>query len=115
MKALERMIYAFADAMGKPLSFVFLTLASVISSSVGFFFKVSDGYTTFVANTITLVTLIIGQAVLVSARRSSLANDLKQDRIIEALPGDNDAIGIEEAHAAEIEREKRAVEARAKQ
>jgi low affinity Fe/Cu permease len=48
------------------------------------------------------ITMIIGQAVLVSTRRDGLAYHLKMDRIIEALPTPNDAIGAEHRDEAEI-------------
>jgi len=109
---MEKVIYAVADVMARPLSFVIIFLISAGAVSMGWLMDLGEGYWTVVNLGISLLTMVIGQAVLVESRRSSLAGDLKLDRIIEALPSDNDAIGTEKLPAAEIEKEKEAVERR---
>lgn len=109
---LADVIYAFADVMARPVAFVIMTLAAVMAPILGVVFHLGDAYWTAINIGISIITMVIGQAVLVGARRSELANDLKQDRIIEMLPGDNDAIGSEKMHAADLEALKKEVEER---
>lgn len=109
---MEKSIYAVADVMARPVSFTLITSASFAATAAGSIFDLGEGYWTVVNLGISLLTMIIGQAVLCRGARDGLATDLKLDRIIEALPSDNDAIGAEKMKFEEIEREKRAIEER---
>ncbi len=109
---MTKLIYAFADAMARPISFLILSFAAVLMSALGGVVDFGDGYWNVLNLTISILTMVIGQAVLVGSRRDGLATDLKLDRLIEAMPGDNDAIGSEHEHAEEIARMKQEVEER---
>ena len=107
-----RFIYSFADIISRPISFALLTTVSVLGSAVALLTTRQN--TADVVNlVISVTTMIIGQAVLVSGRRDGLAFHLKLDRIIEALPGDNAAIGMERKTEDDIQHEIDAVEERA--
>lgn len=111
---MSELIYAISDFMARPAAFIALSVGFTMASIAGFVLPVPDAFPNAVNLTISLVTMIIGQAVLVSSRRDSLATDVKLDRIIEELPGDNDAIGAEAVPAEELEAQKRIIEERAK-
>ena len=109
-----KFIYAFADIISRPVSFAILTALAFVGSGVALFTGKDIDAATVVNLAISVTTMIIGQAVLVSGRRDGLAFHLKLDRIIEALPDDNEAIGAEHAKEAEIQREIDVVEQRTK-
>lgn len=109
-----KFIYAFADIISRPVSFAILTSLAFVGSALALATGKDIDAATIVNLAISVTTMIIGQAVLVSGRRDGLAFHLKLDRIIEALPSDNEAIGAERAKEAEIQREIDAVEQRAK-
>lgn len=106
-------IYGFSNVMAQPISFIILGAAGIIAAALGLLLDMGEVYMTVVNLSISLLTMIIGQAVLVSSGRDGIALHLKLDRIIEAQPSDNDAIGAEHKDAEEIEQERNRVEARA--
>ncbi len=111
---MTRLIYALADLMARPAAFVVLSFGFIAVAILGTILPVSDAFNNRVNLAISLVTLVIGQAVLVTAKRDSAATDLKLDRLIEVSPGSNDAIGAERLSEEEIEAQKREVEERTK-
>lgn len=100
---MSRLIYAFADLMSQPLAFGALTGAAVLAIIIGSIFPVGEGFWTTFNIAISVTTMVIGQAVLVSGRRDGLAYHLKMDQIIEALPRDNEAIGVEHEDESTIQ------------
>lgn len=100
---MKKTIYAFADMMSQPAAFIALTGGTIACIMVGAMMQVPEGFWTTLNLSISVTTMAIGQAVLVSGRRDSLAYHLKLDHIIEALPRDNEAIGVEHEDEAEIE------------
>jgi low affinity Fe/Cu permease len=109
---MAKLIYALADAIARPLSFVIISGGFAVAALIGWILGLSDSFWTVVNLCISFLTMVIGQAVLVSSRRDGLATDLKLDHIIEALPRDNEAIGAEKLDAEEIQEKKDEVEER---
>jgi low affinity Fe/Cu permease len=109
---MSKLIYALSDIMSTPLAFMALTGWTLIAIAIGIVLPVSEVYWTAVNLAISVSTMAIGQAVLVSSARDNTAMHVKVDRIIEALPTKNDAIGLEHEDAQKIENERDAVEAR---
>jgi low affinity Fe/Cu permease len=110
---MSKPIYALADFMSTPAAFMTLTGGTMIAIAIGISLPVPDAYWTALNLAISVTTMAIGQAVLVSSARDNVAMHVKMDRIIEALPTENDAIGLEHKDAKTIEDERAAVEARA--
>ncbi|MET3900031.1 low affinity Fe/Cu permease [Devosia sp. UYZn731] len=70
--------------ISRPVSFAILTSLAFVGSAVALVTGKGIDAATIVNLAISLTTMIIGQAVLVSGRRDGLAFHLKLDRIIEA-------------------------------
>lgn len=100
---MKKSIYAFADIMSQPLAFAALTGSAVIAIIIGTILPMPEAYWTTFNISISVTTMVIGQAVLVSGRRDGLAYHLKMDHIIEALPRDNAAIGVEHEDESTIQ------------
>lgn len=100
---MKSIIHAFADVMSQPAAFIALSSLALTGSVYAVFTSGPLDTMTLVNLGISNITMIIGQAVLVSSRRHELAYHLKMDRIIEALPNDNDAIGAEHRDETEIQ------------
>lgn len=109
---MSKWIYAFADIMARPISFAALTGAVILAVTIGSVLPVPEFYWTTVNISISVITMVIGQAVLVSSRRDGMALHLKLDRIIEAEPTDNEAIGVEHEEVEIIKAAKVEVEER---
>lgn len=110
---MSKLIYALSDIMSTPAAFMSLTGGTAAAIVVGMVLPVPEAYWTAFNIAISVTTMAIGQAVLVSGARDNTAMHVKVDRIIEALPTPNDAIGLEHEDAQKIENERAAVEARA--
>lgn len=111
---MNKLIYALADVMSLPAAFMGLTGTTLFAIAIGIAFPMSELYWTGVNLAISVTTMAIGQAVLVSGRRDSLAYHLKLDRLVEALPTDNEPIGIEHEEESTIQNKITETEERAK-
>jgi len=110
---MKRAIYALADLMARPAAFVALSSSALALAAAGFVLRLGEGYFAIVNLSISIVTLAIGQAVLVAAARDEKAVHVKLDRLIEAGAATNDVIGIEHQDADAIERLRKETEQRA--
>lgn len=108
---LERLIYATADALSTPLAFVAICGGFTVAVTLGLALDFGDTYTNVVNALMSLVAILVGMAVLVKQRQAGLAQELKQDRLLEEQ-GATDAIGAEHEDLEELERKKEAVEAK---
>lgn len=111
---MNKVIYAFADLMSQPIAFVILTIAGVAGSAIALLTAETIDPGMVVNLAISNLTMIIGQAVLVSGRRDGLAYHLKMDQMLEALPRDNEAIGVEHQDEETIQEKIDETERRAK-
>lgn len=107
---LEDAIAKLSDVMGRPIAFVALTCASVVGAIVGAVVGFDGTYGMVFNLSISIITMIIGQAVLVSSRRETLASSFKLDKLIEWGPGSNDAIGAEKEDTEVLEQKIEEVE-----
>lgn len=109
---MKRAIYGLANQMARPLAFVALSGAAAVAALAGLVFPVGEVYFSVVNLSISVLTLAIGQAVLVAGARDEIALHLKLDRLIEASGASTDAIGIEHKDAEEVERARMETERR---
>lgn len=109
---MNKVIYLLSDAMSRPIAFIALTGATILAIAFGAVLQVPEGYWMTLNLAISVTTMAIGQAVLVSSRRDTLAMHLKLDHTLEALPRDNSAIGAEHEDEETIERKLTATEER---
>lgn len=109
---MTKIIYVFADIISRPVAFAILTLIALFGSAFAIATSATVDAATVVNIGLSVLTMVIGQAVLVSGRRDGLAFHLKLDRIIEALPTDNEAIGAEHERESVIQSAIDAVESR---
>jgi low affinity Fe/Cu permease len=109
---MTKIIYLFADIISRPIAFAVLTFAALLGSAVAIATSATIDAATVLNITLSVLTMVIGQAVLVSGRRDGLAFHLKLDRIIEALPTGNEAIGSEHEPETNIQTAIEAVESR---
>lgn len=109
-----KFIYAFSDLMSRPVSFALLTSAFLTAAGAGSIMDLGEGYMTYVNLGISIVTMVIGQAVLVSSRRDNVAMHLKLDDIIEGQPGSDRAVAAEKEDEETLQELKQEVEDKAK-
>lgn len=111
---ITKAIYAFSDAMARPISFIVLTGGFCMAAAAGTIFDLGEGYMTYVNLGISIVTMSIGQAVLVSSSRDNIAMHVKLDDIVEGQPGDDSTVGAEKEDEETLKQKKTEIEARAK-
>jgi len=101
---LEKAVNAFSDLMSKPISFI----AVVIITALALIFQLDS---TILNVSISVFTMIVGLAVLVSTKRGEIALHLKLDKIIEAADMTNEVIGAEHEDTEKLLEDKKKVEA----
>jgi low affinity Fe/Cu permease len=111
---ITKAIYAFADAMARPASFVILTAGFMVAAVAGITMDLGEGYMTYVNLGISIITMAIGQAVLVSSSRDNIAMHVKLDDIIENHPGSDEAVAAEKEDEETLKQMKTEIEEKAK-
>jgi len=112
---MQKTIFKLADIFATPLAFVVLMSCSLVASFLGTFTNLGDSYMAAVNLALSVLTLGIGQAVLVSSARDNKALHLKLDKLILAAPTDNDAIGAEHRKSEHLDQQIKDIEIHSKQ
>jgi len=108
---MSRFINAIASFLSTSTGFLATFIALMCGVAIGWMMQFNDGFM-FTFNLILSVSaIVISGIILVSAARSEAAIHVKLDYLIEFSKAANTAIGLEHKDVAEIEAERKRVEA----
>jgi low affinity Fe/Cu permease len=106
-------INALAAFLSTAVGFVATTLAVLFGVGIGWFVHFSPDFMLVFNLLLSIAAIVISSVILVANARSEGAIQVKLDRLIEYSEASNSVIGLEHKDVAEIEAERKAVEAEA--
>ncbi len=110
---LSRIINRVADFLSSAIGFFATFLALIVGIAIGALLQFNDSFMFGFNIVLSVAAIVISGVILVAGARSEAALHVKLDYLIEASRAPNNSVGIEHKEVAEIEAERRKVEAEA--
>ncbi len=110
----SRLINGIADFLSTTTGFIATSIALVVGIAIGGFLQFNDSFMFGFNIFLSVAAIVISGVILVAGARSEAALHVKLDYLIEASKAPNRSVGIEHKEHAEIEAERRKIEAAAR-